>query len=169
MAMGFKLEQLGKGGGHHGGGGHHHHHGGHGRGGAWYGYGPGYWENSAPTYVVVAPPACGEGTYPASDGTCRPVPPGMVWNGNQLVRRSFFGMRGLGGLGEIGNMATANPVATTIWGGIAALSAGASAYHGYKRNNSVGWAIWWGLMGGLFPIITPAIGLAQGFGKRRGR
>lgn len=45
-------------------------------------------------------------------------------------------------------------------------SIAASAYHGYKRNNSTGWAIWWGLMGGLFPIITPAIAVAQGFGKR---
>lgn len=42
----------------------------------------------------------------------------------------------------------------------------ASTYHGYKRNNSVGWAIWWGLMGALFPVITPVIAVAQGFGKR---
>ncbi len=40
-----------------------------------------------------------------------------------------------------------------------------SAYHGYKRNNSVGWAIGWALLGGLFPVITPVIALAQGFGK----
>jgi hypothetical protein len=50
-----------------------------------------------------------------------------------------------------------------------ALSAGssaASAYHGYRRNQSVGWALWWALMGGMFPLVTPAIGLAQGWGKR---
>lgn len=162
MSMGFS---LGKG----GGGGHHHHHGGHGRGGfgpAW--YGPGYWENQ-PSYIVVAPPSCGEGTYPASDGTCRAVPPGMIWNGSQLVRRGLFSrLRGLRGLGqtEIGNMATANPVATTVWGVLSAVSAGASAYHGYKRNNSVGWAIVWGLLGGIFPILVPAIAIAEGFGKR---
>lgn len=46
-------------------------------------------------------------------------------------------------------------------------SAGASAYHGYKRNDSVGWAVAWGLLGGIFPVITPAIALAQGFGKRK--
>lgn len=40
------------------------------------------------------------------------------------------------------------------------------AYHGYKRNNSVGWAIGWGLLGGLFPFITIPVSLAQGFGKR---
>lgn len=46
-------------------------------------------------------------------------------------------------------------------------SMAASAYHGYKRNNSIGWALWWGLMGAMFPIITPTIALAQGFGKRK--
>lgn len=41
----------------------------------------------------------------------------------------------------------------------------ASTYHGYKRNNSVGWAIWWGFMGSIFPVITPVIAIAQGFAK----
>lgn len=45
-------------------------------------------------------------------------------------------------------------------------SVAASAYHGYKRNRSVGWAVAWGLLGGLFPIITPAIAVGQGFGRR---
>lgn len=56
--------------------------------------------------------------------------------------------------------------ASTLWSVAAAASSAASAYHGYKRNQSVGWAIWWGVMGGLFPILTPAIAVAQGFGKR---
>lgn len=42
-----------------------------------------------------------------------------------------------------------------------------SAFHGYRRNGSVGWSIWWGLMGALFPVITPTIALAQGFGRRK--
>lgn len=42
-------------------------------------------------------------------------------------------------------------------------SVAACAYHGYKRNNSIGWAIWWGICGG--GVITPAIAIAQGFGK----
>lgn len=42
-----------------------------------------------------------------------------------------------------------------------------SAFHGYRRNRSVGWSIWWGLMGGIFPVITPTIALAQGFGKAK--
>jgi len=52
-----------------------------------------------------------------------------------------------------------------FWGFASIVSSGAGVYHGYKRNNSIGWALWWGLMGGLFPIVTPAIALAQGFGK----
>lgn len=53
-----------------------------------------------------------------------------------------------------------------VWGVLATASAAASAYHGYKRNESIGWAIWWFFMGSLFPVITPVIAVAQGFGKR---
>ena len=56
------------------------------------------------------------------------------------------------------------PVAI-FWGIASTVSMAASAYHGYKRNDSIGWALWWGAMGALFPIITPTIALAQGFGK----
>lgn len=52
------------------------------------------------------------------------------------------------------------------WWILSAASVGLSAYHGYRRNNSVGWAIVWGLLGGIFPIITPAVAFAQGFGRR---
>lgn len=41
----------------------------------------------------------------------------------------------------------------------------ACIYHGYKRNDSVGWALGWGLLGMLFPIVTPTVAVAQGFGK----
>lgn len=41
-----------------------------------------------------------------------------------------------------------------------------AAYHGYKRNKSAGWAVWWGFMGLLFPVLTPAVAIAQGYGKR---
>jgi len=47
------------------------------------------------------------------------------------------------------------------------LSVGLSAYHGYRRNRSIGWAAWWAFCGGLFPVVTPAIALAQGFGQPR--
>lgn len=40
------------------------------------------------------------------------------------------------------------------------------AYHGYKRHNSVGWAIGWGILGAMFPVITTAVAVAEGYGKR---
>jgi hypothetical protein len=52
-----------------------------------------------------------------------------------------------------------------FWVAAAIASTGAGVYHGYKRNNSIGWALWWGLMGAIAPIVTPAIAFAQGFGK----
>lgn len=41
-------------------------------------------------------------------------------------------------------------------------------YHGYKRNNSVGWAIGWGLLGGIFPYFVIPIAFAQGIDKKKG-
>ena len=49
------------------------------------------------------------------------------------------------------------------------ISSAASAYHGYKRTGSYGWAFGWMILGGLFPLVTPAIGLAQGWGKPKKR
>jgi hypothetical protein len=43
------------------------------------------------------------------------------------------------------------------------------AYHGYRRNDSVGWAIGWFLLGGIFPFITIPVSLAQGYGKPHSR
>ena len=48
---------------------------------------------------------------------------------------------------------------------LAVVGTAAGAYHGYKRTGSTGWAIGWALAGGLFPIITIPVALAQGFGK----
>lgn len=53
----------------------------------------------------------------------------------------------------------------TIWGILSTVSMAASAYHGYKRNDSIGWALGWGFLGAMFPVITPTIAIAQGFGK----
>ena len=52
--------------------------------------------------------------------------------------------------------------------GVASLAGTAlGAYHGYKRNDSIGWGIAWGLLGGAFPIIVIPVALAQGFGTRK--
>lgn len=53
-----------------------------------------------------------------------------------------------------------------LWGAISTVSMAASAYHGYKRNQSVGWALVWGALGAMFPILVPTIAVAQGFGKK---
>jgi len=58
--------------------------------------------------------------------------------------------------------------ASIAWGVVRSASIGVSAYHGYKRNNgSIGWAIGWALLGGLFPVIVPAIAVAQGLGDEK--
>lgn len=49
---------------------------------------------------------------------------------------------------------------------MAGLAAG--AYHGYKRNGNVRWAVGWGVLGALFPLITGGVAVAQGFGKKKG-
>jgi hypothetical protein len=49
----------------------------------------------------------------------------------------------------------------------AAAGAATGAYHGYKRNQSVGWALGWALAGFFLPIVTIPVSIAQGFGKRK--
>lgn len=45
-------------------------------------------------------------------------------------------------------------------------SAVLSGYHGAKRNGgSIFWGVVWFALGAIFPVITPVIGAAQGFGS----
>jgi len=67
---------------------------------------------------------------------------------------------------EISPPSAAMATMATIYTIASPISAAVCAYHGYKRNDSVGWAIGWLLLGGMFPIITPVIALAQGFGEK---
>lgn len=60
-----------------------------------------------------------------------------------------------------------DPKLRRAYGLLSTVSMAASAYHGYKRNNSIGWALIWGLLGAAFPVIVPVIAVAQGFGKRK--
>ena len=56
----------------------------------------------------------------------------------------------------------------TAWTILSIASSAASAYHGSKRHGgSIGWGIAWGAVGAIFPVLTPAIGAAQGFGVCR--
>jgi len=52
-----------------------------------------------------------------------------------------------------------------IWQYLSLAGAASGAYHGFRRNNSVGWAIGWAFLGGAFPVITIPVSLAQGYGK----
>lgn len=52
-----------------------------------------------------------------------------------------------------------------IMGVLTIASAAASAYHGYRRNQSIGWAAVWFGAGIVFPLFTPVIAVAQGFGR----
>jgi hypothetical protein len=62
-----------------------------------------------------------------------------------------------------------SPATLVVAGTIATASSLVSLYHGYKRNNSLGWGLLWGLFGATFPLITPTVALAQGYAVRRGR
>jgi len=53
------------------------------------------------------------------------------------------------------------------WRILSMAGAALGAFHGYKRNDSIGWAIGWGLLGSIAPIIVIPIAFAQGFGKRK--
>lgn len=58
----------------------------------------------------------------------------------------------------------------TIYGLAGLAGAGLGAYHGYKRNNdSIGWAVGWGLFGSVLPILAIPIAVAQGIGKPKMR
>jgi hypothetical protein len=80
--------------------------------------------------------------------------------GPMRIREKMHEVIGLGQVDERGGIVVPPwYVATST----AATAAG--AYHGYKRNHSVGWAIVWALLSGPFwPVAVPVM-LAQGFGK----
>jgi hypothetical protein len=44
-------------------------------------------------------------------------------------------------------------------------SAGAAAIHGYRRNQSIGWALGWFCAAMIFPVATLALAVGQGFAK----
>jgi hypothetical protein len=46
---------------------------------------------------------------------------------------------------------------------------GLCVFHGYKRNGgSLGWAISWGVLAFISPVITTGVAVAQGVGRRKG-
>lgn len=62
----------------------------------------------------------------------------------------------------------AEPVQIPDWYKAASVAGTAiGAYHGYMRNDSVGWAVVWALLGGIAPVIVIPVAIAQGIGDRR--
>ena len=55
-----------------------------------------------------------------------------------------------------------------VIGALSIASAVVSGIHGYRRNQSIGWGLWWFIAGSIFPVVTPTIAIAQGFSKRKG-
>lgn len=54
-----------------------------------------------------------------------------------------------------------------VWGVLSVASGVMSGFHGYRRNQSVGWGVAWFVLGTILPVITPTIAVAQGYGKRK--
>lgn len=75
--------------------------------------------------------------------------------------------RGRSGVGLASTDPTRPGPLTTVWYIASAASTVGLAYHGYRRNNSVGWAIGWALLGGIFWPVGWGVALAQGFGRPR--
>jgi hypothetical protein len=100
-----------------------------------------------PAALIPSTPTCGAGA------------PGLpTWNPSGAPRLPSWN--------PAGELPEPTAAAQVAYGVLSTASMAASAYHGYKRNESVGWALAWGLAGAVFPIITPVIAVAQGFGKR---
>lgn len=151
----------------HGGGGHHHHHHGGGRPGGWQGgWGPGWsypgvW-GAQPAYAELVVPSCPDivDQVIASDG--RTYLNSCLANqaGARVVRHVSAPPK-LAGLGAI----DAKTVMQTAMGPIGWAAMLAMMYHGYKRNDSIGWGLAWGFTG----LLGVPFALVQGFGQPKRR
>jgi hypothetical protein len=96
-----------------------------------------------------------------------------AWNGRlpansrPLKRYHALDQRGLG---QFGSPPGTPGKLEFLWSPEARVIGGlAAAFHGYRRNQSVGWAIWWSIWGVITPPFTGIVAGAQGFGKRKKR
>ena len=69
----------------------------------------------------------------------------------------------------VGTPSTEDSGISTLGAALSLAGTAAGVYHGYKRTNSVGWTLGWGLFGGSFPVIAIPWMLAQGFAQRSGK
>ena len=83
--------------------------------------------------------------------------PNVDWA--QVGRRAIF---------PLGDTAMKPNPSLDAWSLLGIAGAAAGAYHGYMRNvasNPIAWSLWWAFWGGVIPIVTVPIALAQGFAK----
>jgi len=74
----------------------------------------------------------------------------------------------LGTLGQEGGWGSVSPLRQALYlAGLASIPV--LGYHGYKRNDSMGWALVWGIFGSIVWPITVPVAFVQGFGKRKVR
>ena len=73
------------------------------------------------------------------------------------------------GIGATAQEILASDGFRTAYSILSILGATTGAYHGYKRHDSVGWAIGWFLLGGVFPFLTIPLSLAEGYGQPHDR
>ena len=69
-------------------------------------------------------------------------------------------------------IATATPAPaasplSAVWTLLSVVGTAVGAYLGYKRKQSTGWGILWAICGGVAPVITVPIALAQGVGEKK--
>ena len=63
---------------------------------------------------------------------------------------------------------TTDPIIQVLGSPMAMIAGGlAAAYHGYKRSDSAGVALVWGALGAFSPVITNAVAVYQGYGKKQ--
>ena len=114
-------------------------------------------------YIKSSPTTLTPGQLPpASAG-----PPTLIdpYNNAKQAIKAIEGLAGSTGTGLGSSVGVTSTLALVHWG-LALIGSTTGAYHGYKRNDSVGWGIGWYFLGAMFPEITIPVSLAQGFGKR---
>lgn len=101
--------------------------------------------------------------------------PWVTWGSNpNLAGRRRLATDGLGAITAIsglGETTLSFPPASVspLRAALGTVAAAVCAYHGYRRNDSAGWAAGWAFFGSVAPILALPIALAQGFGKPRER
>ena len=124
-----------------------------------------YAPNVRPLNALAAQPSCGCAAPPASlaaplPRALTPFAPTTAWSSN------LFAAAPAADGTSTGQLATNGMPWETLASTVAVAGTALGAYHGFKRTESLGWAVGWALLGGLFPFITIPVALAQGFGRR---